>query len=109
MPARAAVRDARSLTTQEEHMTNNRHLDGRVAVVTGGSTGIGLATARRLLSVGASVVVASTDERRGRRVVASFATDRATFHRTDVTDEAAVVSLINAAVQRFGQLDFLFN
>jgi NAD(P)-dependent dehydrogenase (short-subunit alcohol dehydrogenase family) len=90
-------------------MTNDRQLDDRVAVVTGGSTGIGLATARRLLSVGASVMVASTDSSRGRRVVANLATDRAAFHRADVTDETSVVSLIDATIQRFGHLDFLFN
>lgn len=80
-----------------------------VALVTGGTTGIGLATVRRLLAAGAKVVVASRDARRGRRVVSGLPVGRAVFLPVDVTDEAAVASLVEESVRRFRHLDWLFN
>jgi NAD(P)-dependent dehydrogenase (short-subunit alcohol dehydrogenase family) len=74
-------------------------VDGKVVIVTGAASGIGLATARRLLADGATVVGAD---------VAPSAEDlgqRWTYVPTDVTDEGAVQALVGAAVETAGRLD----
>jgi NAD(P)-dependent dehydrogenase (short-subunit alcohol dehydrogenase family) len=83
-------------------------MDDKVALVTGGTTGIGLATVHRLLAAGCEVVVASRN-REGQSVVADLDSERVGFHQVDVTDETAVVSLVDATLERFGRLDYLFN
>jgi NAD(P)-dependent dehydrogenase (short-subunit alcohol dehydrogenase family) len=84
-----------------------RGLDGRTYIVTGAASGIGRATAARLLDEGASVMGADvTDD------VASpvgDAGDRWAFVPTDVTDEDAVVALVGAAVELSGAVDGLVN
>jgi NAD(P)-dependent dehydrogenase (short-subunit alcohol dehydrogenase family) len=84
-------------------------LRDKTVLVTGGTTGIGLATVRAILDAGANVVAASRNAERGRAVIASLDNDRATFHPVDVTDEASVASLIDVTIERFGVLDHLFN
>jgi len=81
----------------------------KVAVVTGGTTGIGLATTRRLLGDGFSVMMASRDRVRGARVAAALGSDRIAFHQVDVTDEASVTALVEEVARRFGRIDGLFN
>jgi NAD(P)-dependent dehydrogenase (short-subunit alcohol dehydrogenase family) len=85
---------------------------GKVAVVTGGASGIGRVTALALAAEGAKVAVVT-----GRSVAAAEQVAReiealggeATFVRCDVTDEAQVVAMVDAVVGRFGSLDFAFN
>jgi len=84
-------------------------LADKVVLVTGGTTGIGVATVRRLLAAGCKVMTASKDRYRGQRVVADMGSDRVEFLHADVTNETAVVSLVEATVKRFGRLDHLFN
>ena len=80
-----------------------------VAIVTGAGSGIGAATAARLTRDGYRVVLADLDEAKLREVAASIGEDRALVHVTDVAEQAQVVSLIDAAVERFGRLDLLVN
>ena len=85
-------------------------LSDRVAVITGGASGIGRATALRFLAEGANVVVGDFNADNGRRLVEEVADpERLLFLRTDVAEEDDVESLIGAAVERFGGLDVLFN
>jgi NAD(P)-dependent dehydrogenase (short-subunit alcohol dehydrogenase family) len=79
---------------------------GRTAVVTGGGSGIGLATARRLASEGASVVVADIDAESG---AAAASEVDGLFVRTDVTSEAGVEALFAAAAETYGSVDVAFN
>ena len=81
-------------------------LDGKVAVITGASSGIGKASVRRFAADGATVVLADLDEEHG-RAVADEAGGR--FVRTDVTDPAAVERLYETAAAAFGGIDVLFN
>ncbi|GAA4991977.1 3-oxoacyl-ACP reductase [Kineococcus glutinatus] len=83
-----------------------RRLPGRVAVVTGGGSGIGLATARRLASEGARVVVADVDAEAGR--AAALEVD-GLFVRTDVTDPEQVDALFATAASTYGSVDVAFN
>jgi NAD(P)-dependent dehydrogenase (short-subunit alcohol dehydrogenase family) len=81
-------------------------LSGKVAVITGAGSGIGLATARRFAAEGARVVCADVDEASG--TAAATEVD-GTFIQVDVTDEEQVRSLFARAVERYGGLDVAFN
>jgi NAD(P)-dependent dehydrogenase (short-subunit alcohol dehydrogenase family) len=83
-------------------------LDGKVAVVTGGASGIGAATVDRFIEEGAVVVVADLQDRAGTAIVDRHGAS-ARFCRTDVTDEAEVAAAVDLAVSSFGQLDVMVN
>src|SRR4051812_45304848 len=83
-------------------------LDGKVALVTGSSSGIGEATARALSDAGASVVVnSSSSVEAGEKIAASL--PRAAYVQADVSDEASVARMIDTTIDRFGRLDILVN
>ena len=83
-------------------------LQGKVALVTGSSSGIGEAVARQLAADGASVVVNSARSvEAGERVAAEL--PDATYVQADVADEASARGLVDAAVERYGRLDILVN
>jgi NAD(P)-dependent dehydrogenase (short-subunit alcohol dehydrogenase family) len=81
-------------------------LEGRVAVITGAGSGIGLATARRFAAEGAHVVCADMDATSGGATAQEVG---GTFVQVDVTDEAQVDALFTRAVQAYGGLDIAFN
>lgn len=82
-------------------------LEGRVAVVTGGASGIGRATAQRFVAEGARVVVGDLDDV-ALAALADELGDAVAVQRCDVTVEAEVEALTELAVQRFGGLDIAF-
>lgn len=86
-------------------------LDDKVAVVTGGASGIGAATVKRFCAEGAAVVVADLNEAGAGAVVGACAAagGMVRFQRTDVSDEAQVAALIERTVAAHGRLDVLFN
>ena len=83
-----------------------QRLAGRVAVVTGGASGIGLASVHRLAAEGALVVLGDTDAVRGEEVAESVG---GTFVATDVTDPDAVAALFDTAATTHGAVDIAFN
>ena len=83
-------------------------LDGKVAVVTGGASGMGAATVRRFVEEGARVVVADLQAEKGEAIAAECGASAA-FIATDVGVEADVQAMIGCATERFGRLDCLFN
>lgn len=83
-------------------------LTGKVAIVTGGASGIGLAAAQRFVAEGARVVIADVAQEAGEAAAASLG-EAAMFQRTDVTDEASIQAAVDAASARFGRLDVMFN
>jgi NAD(P)-dependent dehydrogenase (short-subunit alcohol dehydrogenase family) len=88
-------------------MTMGR-LEGKVAVITGGASGIGEATVRLFSSHGARVVIADVQDERGRRLAEELGPAVA-YLRTDVREERAIEAAIALAVTRWGRLDCLFN
>ncbi|MEW6297867.1 MAG: glucose 1-dehydrogenase [Thermodesulfobacteriota bacterium] len=83
-------------------------LEGKVAIVTGGASGIGEATVRLFVAEGARVLVADMQEDKGQALAAEFG-QAAAFHKVNVTREPEVKAAIDAAVARWGRLDCLFN
>ena len=83
-------------------------LAGKVAVVTGGASGMGAATVRRFVGEGARVVIADLQVEKG-EAMAAEAGDAAAFIATDVSVEADVAAMVACATSRFGRLDCLFN
>ena len=86
-------------------------LDGRVAVITGGASGMGRATVLRFLAEGASVVVGDLNTEAGDDLLREVGSDvdRLRFSRTDVSVEDDVGSLVSMAGEAFGRLDVMFN
>jgi NAD(P)-dependent dehydrogenase (short-subunit alcohol dehydrogenase family) len=84
-------------------------LQDRVAIVFGGSSGIGRATADAMAAEGAAIVVADVDERGGAEVVSTIEDrgGRGLFVATDISDEDAVAGAVATAVEHFGGIDSL--
>lgn len=83
-----------------------RRLGGRVAVITGGASGIGLASARRMRAEGAIIVIGDIDPEAGADVAGELG---GTFVQVDVSDEAAVDNLFDTAAATYGSVDIAFN
>jgi len=89
-------------------MAQGDRLADKVAVITGGASGFGEATARLFVDEGASVVVADIQDDKGHAVAESLG-DAGRYLHTDVTSEADVAGAVDAAVATFGRLDVMFN
>src|SRR5262245_57614592 len=87
-------------------------LSGKVAIVTGGASGMGRATVMKFLAEGASVVVADLNEKNGAETIAVAKAqghaDKVAFMRCDVANEADVAALVAEAEKRFGRLDIAY-
>jgi NAD(P)-dependent dehydrogenase (short-subunit alcohol dehydrogenase family) len=83
-------------------------LDGKVAVITGGASGMGLATVRRFVEEGARVVFGDVQIGPGERIAAELGA-AARFLPCDVSREADVAALVDRAASEFGRLDCIFN
>ncbi|HLN75742.1 MAG TPA: 3-oxoacyl-ACP reductase [Nocardioidaceae bacterium] len=81
-------------------------LEGKVAVVTGGCSGIGLATVRRFAQEGAKVVIGDVDDARGKEVAGEV---DGTYVHADVTDKEQVDALFQTAKDTYGSVDVAFN
>jgi meso-butanediol dehydrogenase / (S,S)-butanediol dehydrogenase / diacetyl reductase len=86
-------------------------IGGKVAIITGGASGIGAATVRRFAAEGAAVVCADINDDAGAAVVAAVqaAGGRAAYHHTDVSSLADLQAAVAFAVERFGGLDVIHN
>jgi NAD(P)-dependent dehydrogenase (short-subunit alcohol dehydrogenase family) len=85
-------------------------LAGRVAVITGGTRGIGRGIADAFLAAGASVMVSGRSEDKGKQALAEMgAGDRAAFVACDVRVQSDLENLVDSAVAQFGRLDILVN
>jgi NAD(P)-dependent dehydrogenase (short-subunit alcohol dehydrogenase family) len=81
-------------------------IEGRVAVVTGGCSGIGLATVRRFAAEGARVVIGDVDDANGSRIAQELG---GVFVHCDVTNPEQVEALFRTAKEEFGSVDIAFN
>jgi NAD(P)-dependent dehydrogenase (short-subunit alcohol dehydrogenase family) len=89
-------------------MGSKGRLEGKVAVITGGASGIGEASARLFASEGARVVVADIQDEKGGRLAKEIG-DKALYQHTDVGRESDIRGLVERAVASLGRLDIMFN
>ena len=80
------------------------NLDQVKAVITGGASGLGQATAARLAAAGAAVALLDVQDEAGRKAAGALGA-RASYHRCDVTDESAVDAAVRASAERMGGLN----
>jgi NAD(P)-dependent dehydrogenase (short-subunit alcohol dehydrogenase family) len=90
---------------------NNKRFSGKVALVTGGTSGIGKTTAIEFARAGAKVVLTGRREKEGAQVVEEIKKvgGGAAFVRTDVAKDADVKAMVDFTVDKFGRLDVAFN
>lgn len=85
-------------------------LRGKVALVTGGTSGLGLSVARQLAELGVQLVVAGRNQQQGQQVAQELSQQTsALFVATDVGQESQVKALVQQTLDQYGQIDFLFN
>lgn len=86
-------------------------LQNKVALITGGASGIGAATARLFVQEGAKVVLADLNEEKGKAFEAELKTQgaEAVFVKANITSEEEVASLFKQAIAAFGKVDIVFN
>lgn len=84
-------------------------LDGKVAVITGGVSGIGLGTVELFVAEGAKVVAADIQDEKGRMLEQRFGGDKVRYARCDVTQDGDIAAMVETAKSEFGGLDILFN
>jgi 3-oxoacyl-[acyl-carrier protein] reductase len=91
-----------------EAMTGNR-LAGKVAIITGAASGIGLAAARRFIQEGAQVAVVDLNKSGVAQTLEELGADHALGFVADVTQEESIVQLVTTTVERFGKVDIYYN
>ncbi|OAE25546.1 hypothetical protein AXG93_1543s1630 [Marchantia polymorpha subsp. ruderalis] len=89
-------------------MSHIERLVDKVAIITGGARGIGLATCKLFNEHGAKVIIADVNEEHGRAAALQLGPS-VLYKRTDVTLEAEIQSTVEFAVKEFGKLDIMFN
>ncbi|MDP6675410.1 MAG: SDR family NAD(P)-dependent oxidoreductase, partial [Gammaproteobacteria bacterium] len=96
-------------------MTNNKELEGKVVIVTGGTMGIGFGMATRLAKYGAKVVITSRHSDTGEEALARLRTaagcdgDNVTYLQMDITSEPDNEAVVKFAVDTYGHLDAMIN
>ena len=90
-------------------MNIGKRLEGKVALITGGASGIGAETARLFAAHGAKLIVADVQDELGEKVVSEIKEEagHAIYEHLDVTDEAAWVQLVREIVDMHGSVDIL--
>ncbi|KAK8315388.1 hypothetical protein V6Z11_D01G236800 [Gossypium hirsutum] len=86
-----------------------KRLDGKVALITGGASGLGECSARLFLKHGAKVLIADIQDELGHSLCKELGTENFSYVHCDVTCESDVENAVNLAVSKYGKLDIMFN
>ncbi|CAL5350556.1 unnamed protein product [Camellia sinensis] len=87
----------------------SRRLEGKVALITGGASGIGECTARLFAQHGAKVIIADIQDELGQSVSADIGLSTCTYIHCDVTNEDHIKNAVDKTVETYGKLDIMFN
>ncbi|KAK4765964.1 hypothetical protein SAY87_007606 [Trapa incisa] len=99
-----------SSSSSNSHPSTSRRLEGKVAIITGGASGIGESTVRLFVLHGAKVLVADVQDDAGAALCREFGSEETlSYVHCDVTREEDVENAVNAAVSRYGKLDIMYN
>ncbi|MEI7056697.1 SDR family oxidoreductase [Nocardioides sp. CCNWLW239] len=85
------------------------NLDNKVIVITGGTSGIGLAAAERVLSNGGTAVITGRDAEKGRKALSELGSDRASYHQHDAVSRESWAAVVEAVLGEHGHIDGLVN
>ena len=88
---------------------NKFDLKNRVAIVTGGSQGFGLAIVKRFLDSGAKVVIWDIDDKESKKVIDKFISENLLFQKVDVTDYKLIKKNLTEVEKKFGKIDIFIN
>ncbi|XP_058086919.1 (+)-borneol dehydrogenase 1-like [Magnolia sinica] len=86
-----------------------KRLEGKVAIITGGASGIGESTARLFWANGAKVIIADIQDNLGNTICEQLGGENIAYVHCDVTDEEEVRNLVDFAVDKYGKLDIMYN
>ncbi|KAM3357354.1 short chain aldehyde dehydrogenase 1 [Capsicum galapagoense] len=89
--------------------TSAKRLDGKVAVITGGASGIGATTAKLFVKNGAKVVILDVQDDLGRSLCNEIGSEQISYVHCDVTNETQVENAIDFAVSKHGKIDIMYN
>lgn len=86
-------------------------LEGKVVIITGGTSGIGLTSAKKFIQQGAKVLIVGTNEKKGEKVANEIKTseNNVFFFKADVSNYKSVENMVDKAIEVFGTVDILFN
>ncbi len=100
-----------SMVSKNSQILDQISLEGKIAIVTGGSSGIGLASAKLLAEVGATVVILDINESEGIKAVEDIkkSSGKAKFFYCDVSSDSECKQTVQAIHKEFGRIDVLFN
>lgn len=86
-------------------------INGKIAIITGGTSGIGYSTAEALLSKGATVVITGRNEKRGAEAAEKLlaASPNVEFYQADTSDEDGVKALVDYVADKYGELNIMYN
>ncbi|CAI9112310.1 OLC1v1012747C1 [Oldenlandia corymbosa var. corymbosa] len=93
----------------QKSFAGTKKLEGKVAIITGGASGIGEATARLFSIHGAKVVIADVQDEKGRIITESIGPNNCSYVHCDVTKEEEVKSMVESTVQTYGKVDIMFS
>ncbi|GMH09978.1 hypothetical protein Nepgr_011819 [Nepenthes gracilis] len=88
---------------------SSKRLDGKVAIITGGASGIGACAAKLFVYHGAKVIIADLQDELGLSLCKDLGFENTTYVRCDVTNESDVQNLVEAAVSKYGRLDIMYS
>ncbi|KAK6147244.1 hypothetical protein DH2020_018156 [Rehmannia glutinosa] len=100
--------DVHDVKMTKWHMVASTRLEGKIALITGGASGIGECTSKLFSKHGAKVVIADIQDEQGHSVVNSIGLSNSTFIHCDVTNEDHVKNAVDKAVSTYGKLDIMF-
>ncbi|KAH7554132.1 hypothetical protein ACOSP7_028855 [Xanthoceras sorbifolium] len=86
-----------------------KRLEGKVAIITGGASGIGAAAVQLFHDNGAKVVIADVQDKLGQALANKLASEAVCYIHCDVSNENAIIDLVDATVTKYGKLDIMYN